>query len=159
MKIEDNFNPFEKLDKEWALVTAGTREKFNSMTISWGGFGVLWFKNVVTIYIRPSRYTYEFLKENDYFTISFYDEEYRKDLQIMGSKSGRDEDKLKLTKLTPKVIDDNKITYNEANKTLVCKKLYVQQLDKENTPEEIREKNYKTEEAHYMFIGEIETTV
>ena len=154
--MENEFNPFEKLSKEWALVTAGTKEKFNSMTISWGGFGVLWFKNVATIYIRPTRYTYEFLEKNDYFTISFYDEEYRKDLQIMGSKSGRDEDKIKLTKLTPKVIDDNKITYNEANKTIVCKKIYVQQLDKEAVPNEIKEKTYSKEDAHYMFVGEIE---
>ena len=69
-----NVNPFEKFNKEWALVTAGTKDKFNSMTISWGSMGTLWFKDIVTIYIRPDRYTFKFLEENDTFTVSFYDE-------------------------------------------------------------------------------------
>ena len=74
----DKINPFDKFNKEWALVTAGNRDKFNSMTISWGSMGTLWFKNVVSIYIRPDRYTFEFLNNSDYFTLSFFDERYRR---------------------------------------------------------------------------------
>ena len=36
------FNPFEKIGTEWALVSAGSKQKANTMTISWGGVGVLW---------------------------------------------------------------------------------------------------------------------
>ena len=75
--MKEKINPFEKFNNEWALVTAGTKDNFNSMTISWGSFGTLWFKKVITIYIRPDRYTFKFLEENDTFTISFYDEEYK----------------------------------------------------------------------------------
>ena len=71
-------NLCNKLNTEWALLTAGDKNKFNSMTISWGSFGVLWFKNVVKIYVRPERYTLEFLKNQDYFTVSFYDAKYKK---------------------------------------------------------------------------------
>lgn len=31
-----DINPFTKLSKEWALVTAGDKEKSNTMTVSWG---------------------------------------------------------------------------------------------------------------------------
>ena len=84
---------FGTYDKEWALLTAGSMDNFNTMTISWGGMGTLWGKPVVTVYVKPIRYTYEFLEKNDYFTLSFFPEEYRADLLTLGTKSGRDGDK------------------------------------------------------------------
>ncbi|MBQ7603099.1 MAG: flavin reductase, partial [Clostridia bacterium] len=108
----------DKLNDEWALLTAGNKKKFNSMTISWGSFGVLWFKNVVTVYVRPERYTLEFLQKQDYFTVSFYDKKYKKDLQILGTKSGRDTNKMQEISLTPKFLDTG-ITFNEASQTFV----------------------------------------
>ena len=152
--MESKFNPFEKLNNEWALVTAGDKKKFNSMTISWGGFGVLWFKNVITIYLRPQRYTLEFLNKNDIFTVSFFDEKYKKDLGILGGKSGRDCDKLSLTNLTPKFLKQG-VTYNEASKTYVLKKIYQNQFNEKNIPNEIKEKFYNGEQPHIMIIGEI----
>lgn len=148
--------PFYNLDKEWALFTAGDKNKFNTMTVSWGGMGTLWHKPVVTVYIRPNRYTYELLKDNDIFTLSFYSDEYKKDLGILGTKSGRDENKLSLTKLTPKFLETG-TTFNEAKLTIVCKKLYSQKLDTDNilnNKEEII-KFYETEPIHEMFIGEV----
>ena len=90
VKAEDlQWNPFTKIGKEWLLITAGTEEKINTMTASWGGVGVIWGKNAVTTYIRPQRYTKEFVDHNDTFTISFYSEAYRKALSLCGSVSGR----------------------------------------------------------------------
>ena len=57
--LKENF--FEAIGKEWMLVTAGTKEKFNTMTASWGGIGWLWNKPVAFVFIRPERYTYEFV--------------------------------------------------------------------------------------------------
>ena len=74
---ELQFNPFTKIGKEWMLVTAGDEEKHNTMTASWGGMGIMWGKNVVSVYIRPQRYTKEFVDANELFTLSFYDESYR----------------------------------------------------------------------------------
>ena len=119
-----NINPFTKFDKDWAIVTAGTKDKFNSMTISWGSMGTIWNKKVITIYIRPERYTYEFIKNNDYFTVSFYDNKYKDKLLVFGTKSGKDIDKVKETNFTPKYLD-NSITYEEAKETFVCKKYTV----------------------------------
>ena len=150
---EYNINPFNKFNKEWALVTAGTKDKFNSMTISWGSMGTLWFKDIITIYIRPSRYTFEFLNSCDTFTISFYDEKYKKELGIFGSNSGRDMDKVRFTNFNPLILEDG-ITYKEAKETIVLKKIYVQKLDKNLL---IDNDNIYTsdEDEHYMIIGEV----
>ena len=146
--------PLYMLDKEWALLTCKDNDKFNMMTISWGGFGTLWHKPTVTIYIRPSRYTYELIEKNDYFTISFYDEEYKKDLGVLGTKSGRDIDKMSCTKLTPEYIN-NIVTFKEAKLTIICKKIYFQDLEIENIPKDERDKFYSTEPVHRMYIGEV----
>ena len=92
---ELNQNVFSMIGEQWMLVTAGTAERCNTMTASWGGLGVLWGKPVATVYIRPQRYTLEFVEREDCFTLSFFGEEYRKALALCGSKSGRDVDKVK----------------------------------------------------------------
>ena len=149
-----NLAPLYKIDKEWALLTCGKKEKFNMMTISWGSLGTLWHKPIATIYVRPNRYTNEFIENNDYFTLSFYDEEYKKDLGFLGSKSGRDIDKISYTNLTPEIID-NGITFKEANLTIVCKKIYFQDLDIKNIPQTEIDRFYNNEPVHRMYIGEV----
>ena len=94
------FNPFTSLSKDWALVSAGTPEKSNTMTVSWGMLGELWGKDVVTVFVRPQRYTYEFMEKYDNFTLSFFGSEYRRALSFCGSKSGRDFDKAEECGLT-----------------------------------------------------------
>ncbi len=151
--------PFYDLDQEWAIVTVGKKDKFNAMTISWGGFGTIWNKPVATIYIRPNRYTYEFLETNEYYTISFYDLKYKKDLAILGSKSGRDSNKISLTELTPNFLK-NGISFQEAKLTIVCRKIYFQDMDIKNIdnhsiPQSEIDRFYKKEPIHRMYIGEV----
>ena len=148
-------NLCDKLNNEWALLTAGDEKKFNSMTISWGSFGVLWFKNTITVYVRPERYTLEFLKKQKYFTVSFYDEKYKKDLQILGTKTGRSTNKMEEISLTPKFLDDG-VTFKEAKQTFVCKKLYMGQFDLNDIDEEVKKEIYEGQKGHFVFIGEIE---
>ena len=73
--LSENF--FEVIGKEWMLVTAGNKDHFNTMTASWGGIGFLWNKPVVYVFIRPERYTFEFIEKSEYFTLSFLGEENR----------------------------------------------------------------------------------
>jgi len=68
---EINLAPLYIIDQEWALLTVGKKEKFNAMTISWGGLGTIWNKPIVTVYVKPIRYTYELMENNDYFTVSY----------------------------------------------------------------------------------------
>lgn len=148
----------DKLNSNWALLTAGDKTKFNSMTISWGSFGVLWFKNVVTVYVRPERYTLEFLKKQKYFTVSFYDSKYKNDLSLLGTKSGRNSNKMKEISLTPKFLE-NGVTFGEAKQTFVCKKLYMGQFDKNGLAPDVKDKIYPDGEGHFVFVGEIEKII
>ena len=118
------FNPFTKIGKKWALVSAGDKTRCNTMTVSWGGVGVLWGKNVVFIFIRDSRYTKEFLDNGDLFSLSFLNEDYRDALNYCGSHSGRgEEDKFAAAGLTKAFRHD--IPYpDEANLVLVQRSRY-----------------------------------
>ena len=86
--LELSCNPFQMIGKDWALVTAGDETGCNTMTVSWGNMGIMWNKNIVTVFIRPQRYTKEFLDRFDNFTLSFYEESSREALKLCGSKSG-----------------------------------------------------------------------
>lgn len=145
---------FDEFGNKWALVTAGSLADHNAMTVSWGGVGCLWGKHVATVYIRPNRHTYGYFEENEYFTVSFYPEEYRKALGVMGSKSGRDCDKDRISGLTPVEMGQS-VTYAEARRTLLCRKLYWQDMDLEHFPEEVKQRYFSTEPPHRMYIGEI----
>ncbi len=154
VKIEElQFNPFTKIGKEWLLITAGDSEKFNTMTASWGGVGVYWGKNVVTTYIRPQRYTKEFVDSNDTFTIAFFDETYREALNICGTISGRDINKIEKAGLTPYFVDDT-VAFEEANMIIVCKKLYHGNMPPENFDAKENDKKwYPEKDYHTMSVS------
>jgi len=149
-----NTEIFNQFDKKWALLTAGKTDKFNSMTISWGGLGTLWNKPVATVYVRTSRYTHDFMDTNDYFSISFYPEQYRKTLGVLGSKSGRDMDKMRASGLTPKNTGET-ISFEEAETTIICRKLFKQSLEVSNMPEDVIKDLYTGQAPHDMYIGEV----
>ncbi|MCD7807658.1 MAG: hypothetical protein LUH19_10045 [Lachnospiraceae bacterium] len=97
-------NPMTLIGQEWMLITAGTKEHdYNTMTASWGHLGSIWGNNMPTAicYLRPQRYTKEFLDKESLYTLSFYPEEYKGKLAYLGTQSGRDEDKIAKTGLTP----------------------------------------------------------
>ena len=141
-------------DKKWALLTAGDSDKFNTMTISWGGLGTIWGKPVASVYVRTSRYTHDFMDANDFFTVSFYPEEFKQILGVLGSKSGRDMDKMKGSGLTP-VQTGESMSFKEAEITLICRKLFRQQLDVASIPEDVAKAMYEGQAPHDMYIGEI----
>lgn len=166
---EKEYTIFEMFHKQWALATAGNIDNFNTCTIGWGNLGTLWTRSqkgaTVTIYVHPSRYTCDFLKDNDTFTVSFFDEKHKKELAYLGSRSGRNEDKVKNVGFTP-VETHNSVTFKEAKFTFVCKKLYQHEISKENLAQEIidyyvnKPQSFPLDEngdwhAHYLFIGEI----
>lgn len=120
--LDDNF--IRIIGKEWMLVTAGTKEQFNMMTANWGGVGYLWNKRVAFIFVRPERYTYGFIEEQPYFTLSFMGEAYKEVHKICGSRSGRDIDKTAATGLTPVTTANGAVTFAESRLVLECRKLY-----------------------------------
>lgn len=152
LELQDNM--FRRIGREWMLITAGKPEKFNTMTASWGGVGVLWNTNVTFSFVRPSRYTYGFMEKEKYYTLSFFGADCRRALQFCGSKSGRAVDKVAETGLTP-VFDAPAPYFAEAELVLVCRKLYTQDLDTERLLDPVLMANYKDGDVHRMYVGEI----
>lgn len=151
-------NVFDLIGKESMLITAGGTHKCNTMTASWGFMGEMWGAECVSVVVRPQRYTNEFLKENEYFTLCFFgkDDRAKEIYKICGTTSGRETNKVEKLGLT--VCGNEKVSYfNEARMVIVCKKLYCAELKEECfTQKEIAEKNYQQKDYHYQYIASIE---
>lgn len=156
IKPEDlSDNVFKLIGGDWMLITAGNKEKFNTMTASWGGLGVLWNKKVCFCFIRPNRYTYEFMENEKSFTLAFLQEKYREVLRFCGSNSGRDVDKIAATGITPVESSNGSVYFEEAKLVLECQKIYAQDLTPECFEDPELDKNYNGEDYHKLYIGEI----
>ena len=139
------------------LVTAGDASRCNTMTASWGGAGVLWNKNAAFVFIRPQRYTKEFVDSNPRLTLSFLPERYRKALAYCGTRSGRDEDKIKNAGLSVWVTPGGTPAIAEAEVVLECRKMYADPLKAESFMESgILKEFYPDDDLHDMYICEIE---
>ena len=117
--------------------------------------GVMWGALAATCYIRPQRYTKEFVDREAYFTLAFFGEEYRGALSLCGSKSGRDIDKIKECGFTVKTAGCGAPYFEEAELVLVCRKRFAQPMDPDNIPPEIKDKWYPGKDYHTLYIGEI----
>ena len=148
-------NAFSMIGDQWMLITAGTGENCNTMTASWGGLGVIWGAPAATCYIRPQRYTKEFVDREEFFTLSFLGEAYRQALQLCGSKSGRDTDKIRACGLTVRTAECGAPYFEEAELVFVCRKRFVQPMDPAAFPQEYKERFYAQEDYHVMYTGEI----
>ncbi|OVE74040.1 hypothetical protein BVX94_01805 [bacterium B17] len=140
----------------WMILTAGTQDDYNMMTVAWGSIGCMWFKPFAQVVVRPQRYTREFMEKYDTFTLCAFPDKHTKDLQTMGSVSGRNTDKLTQTSLTIK--SSSKVdapSYNEANFILECRKMYFQDMDPENFVDEEINDYYPEKDYHRIYFGEI----
>ena len=147
-------NVFSLIGDRLMLITAGTAERCNTMTASWGGVGELWGKYVSTIYIRPQRYTLEFVEREEYYSLCFFGPEYRQALSLCGSKSGRDVDKDAATGLTP-CFDQAAPYYEQARLVFLCRKLYRQDMEESAFLDKGLLEKWYDNDLHRMFIGEI----
>lgn len=154
---ELNENPFKLIGKDWLLITAEKEGKVNTMTASWGGLGVIWGKNVATVYIRNSRYTKGFVDDGDTFSLCVMPESYRKELSYCGKISGRDEDKIAKCGFTVEHADKTPY-FKEARLVLKCRKLFAQELKEESfVDKSIVTQFYGDKDWHVMYIAEIES--
>ncbi len=147
-------NPVEMISRDWALVSAGDRGAWNTMTVSWGGVGELWNRDVAFIFIRPQRYTYGFIENSDYFTLSFFGGKNREALALCGKVSGRDVNKAEKAGLTP-VFDGNSVYIAEAETVIVCRKIAFQDIDPKGFLDDKINTNYTGGDYHRMYVGEI----
>lgn len=160
---ELKINPFQLFGKDWMALTSGTEKKgFNTMTVAWGHLGSVWERGshrnclpTAICYVRPSRYTKEYMDQEKYFTLSHFPIEYKKTLGYLGSHSGKNEDKIQATGLTP-VFSDGTTYFEESDLVFICRKLYqAPLLEKGYVDKELIDFNYPERDFHEMYVGEI----
>ena len=155
-----SFNPMDMIANEWWLITAGNKDRgYNTMTGSWGHLGSIWAHGcgapTAVMYIRPQRFTKEFVDREDFFTLSVFDEKYKKQLAYLGRHSGRDSDKISEAGLTPLFIDDT-AAFEEAKLILVCRKVYHSPiLESGFVDKSYVDEYYPDRDFHELYIGEI----
>ena len=141
----------------WFLLAAGDFEagKHNCMTVAWGSFGTIWERPIATVAVRPTRYTYEFMEAADDFTLTQFGEEHRGIISDLGTRSGRDMDKINDSGLTP--IAASKVAspaYDEAELIVECRKIYTQDLDPARFGADYIEPMYNND-YHRIYWGEV----
>lgn len=152
---ELQLNPFSKIGKEWMLISAGNKNRFNTMTASWGALGFVWHRPTATIYVRPQRFTKEFIDASGLFTISFFPPEYKKALSLCGATSGRTTNKPVEAGITPYFVDGT-VSFEEASMVLACKTMFHTPLPEEAFDEKKHLSEwYPAKDFHVMYIGEI----
>ena len=144
-----------------AILTAEDKNSYNSMTIGWGTLGIIWRRPTFTVYVKPERYTYEFIEKSKFFTVSIIDTQNMKGFPVYGTKSGRDVNKEKESGYHIKFLDDGGITFEEAKEVIVCKIMCKTHLKEEDFDKEIIQlykdniKGFISTKPHAKYIGEI----
>ena len=144
--------------EQWMVLTSGSfvDDRFNAMAVGWGSFGTMWSKPFAQVVVRPTRYTLEFMEQYDTFTLCAFPEAHRKAVQLLGTKSGRDGDKITESGLTP--VAATKVAapcFAEAELVIECRKIYWQDMDSANFLDPAISKNYPRKDYHRIYFGEI----
>lgn len=149
-------NIFRLINDDWMLVAAEDGGRTNAMTASWGGAGILWGRKVAFVFVRPQRYTKEFIDKSDKLSLSFFDDSQRKMLNYMGTVSGRDEDKIAASGLHVEMVNSAPV-FKESRMALICRKLYEQPMKEECFVDKaLAEQHYAQKDFHTMYVVEIE---
>lgn len=152
-------NAVKMISDDWALLSAGNENGFNTMTVSWGGIGELWGKDVAFIFVRPQRYTKEFIDREGLMTLSFFGGEYKKEMGFCGKNSGRDCDKMKETGLTPEFAEGT-VYIKEAKNVLILRTLAVTEMSPDSfLDKDIEPSCYPNKDYHIVYIAEIVKTL
>lgn len=117
----DSFNVFTLVGRDFFAVTAGKEEHYNSMVGSGGGLGLLFRKPTTWCIARSDRYTLELLKKEQTYTLTFFPNEQQNRMLFLGSKSGRDSEKMKEVQLTGIQTPAGNMSFAEAKLIIECK--------------------------------------
>ncbi len=145
-------------DQQWLLLTSGdfAQGHFNTMTVAWGSIGVMWNRPFVQVVVRPTRYTYQLMEQYSAFTLCAFSNEYRGALNLLGSRSGRDGDKIAQAGLTP--IASTQVAapgFAEAELIIECIKIYWDDFDPAHFVDPTIEANYSKQDYHRIYFGQV----
>lgn len=145
-------------EEQWLLLTAGDfhSRRFNTMTVAWGSLGAMWNRPFAQVVVRPTRHTREFMEQYDTFTLSAFPKQHRAALNLLGTRSGRDGDKIAASGLTP--IASTQVAapgFAEAELIIECRKIYSQDLDPARFLDPTIEASYPKKDYHRVYFGEV----
>ncbi len=146
---------FESIGKDAFILASGNLNHHNCMTVGWASLGYLWRRPIAFVYVRPQRYTYQFMEKYDYFSLNFFKQEFNDVLQLCGTQSGRDINKMKLERITPVDYEGKAIYYNEAKTVVLCKKIFFQDIDPKNLLDNSVLNFYPFNDFHRIYYGEV----
>jgi flavin reductase (DIM6/NTAB) family NADH-FMN oxidoreductase RutF len=146
-------------ETQWLLLSAGSLPAgdYNSMTVAWGSFGIMWGLPFAQVVVRPTRHTYGFMERYDSFTLCAFPESCRAALQLLGTKSGRDGDKISESGLTPvpaTCVDAP--AFDEAELVIECRKIYSQDFDPTRFLDPAIQASYPLKDYHRVYFGAVE---
>ena len=154
VSIEEIEDVFQRIGKQWMLITVADGEKVNAMTASWGSMGELWSRPVATCFIRPQRYTFELVEDSSTVSLAFFGTQKRTELAMCGKKSGRDCDKIAEAGFSLSEIDGTPVI-NEAEMLIIGKKLYADFIREDCFIDRSMLDFYKAQDFHKFYIFEI----
>ena len=145
-----------------AVLSAGNKQSHNSCVIGWGLLGVAWSKPLFIVYVKPDRYTYQFMEKTEFFTVNFIKKSLYPKFRAYGNQSGRDINKEEVTGAQIVFMDNGGITFKEAEEVYVCKVMARTYFEEKNLSKEIIDFYEKaaplfkqSKEPHGVYIGEI----
>ena len=151
---------FKLVGSDYSVITAGDPSLYNSMVASWGGGGILFEKPTTWCFLRSNRYTLEIIRKKETYTMSYFDDEYKKDFLLFGKKSGRNSDKMKESKLSVIQPPSGNLSYKEAKLIIECKLAEVTTVAPgdfytEQGKKFVEDAHAETNDYHKIVFGEI----
>ena len=116
----------------------------------------MWGRPFAQVVVRPIRHTFGFMEQYDTFTLCAFSQDYRQALRLLGTKSGRDGDKIAVAGLTP--IASTRIAapaFDEAELILECQKIYWDDMDPTHFVAPDIERHYPHKHYHRIYFGMI----
>jgi flavin reductase (DIM6/NTAB) family NADH-FMN oxidoreductase RutF len=158
IKFNDLLSLAHLWSEDWMALTSGdfAAERFNAMAVGWGSVGMMWGRPFVQVAVRPERYTFQFMEEHDSFTLSAFSDEFDTAVEILGTQSGRDGDKIAAAGLTP--IASSVVAapcFTEAEIVVECRKIYWQDMDPSHFLDPEINTLYPEKDYHRVYFGEI----
>jgi flavin reductase (DIM6/NTAB) family NADH-FMN oxidoreductase RutF len=154
---ELSLSPVRQLLDDWMLLTSGdfSAETFNAMTVAWGFIGAMWRRPVMITPVRSTRYTRQFMEQHDTWTLCAFPEAHREDLQLLGSRSGRDGNKIADTALTPIASTVAAApSWRQSILTIECRTIYYNDIEPQRMVDPSLDTLYNND-YHRMYYGEI----
>ena len=159
MNFFEHFNTLcRELNSHGVFLTVKDRDgRVNVMTIGWATAGIIWSRPVMTVLVRPVRYTHDIIENASTFTVSVPEgHNLEKELMYCGTTSGRGVDKAAKAGITlvPGMLA-NSLVVKECKYFYECEIIHKNVINAKTLSKEIVDDLYTQKDFHSIYYGEI----